>query len=141
MENDYSPLRKLTVQINSWTIYFFWGYEWCLQKKTTKILRWLTLEKRCWQNWKCCQTFMKNYDFCLESAHYSKAHISQNSQWMWKCNNCNSKIHYVIVITLLPISVCHTYELLAVLCWSSEMKWSSSGRTSRNTTSECFSYP
>ena len=38
---DYSPLRKLTVQINGPTIYFFWGYELCQQKKTTKILRWL----------------------------------------------------------------------------------------------------
>ena len=38
---DYSPLRKLTVQINGPTIYFFWGYESCLQKKTSKILRWL----------------------------------------------------------------------------------------------------
>ena len=24
--------------------------------------------------------YEKNYDFCLESAYYSKAHISQNSQ-------------------------------------------------------------
>ena len=38
---DYSPLRKLTAQINGPTIYFFWGYESGLQKKTTKILRWL----------------------------------------------------------------------------------------------------
>ena len=36
---DYSPLRKLTVHINGPTIYFFFGYESCLQKKTTKILR------------------------------------------------------------------------------------------------------
>ena len=38
---DYSPIRKLTVQINGPTFYFCWGYESCLQKKTTKILRWL----------------------------------------------------------------------------------------------------
>ena len=38
---DYSRLRKLTVQINGPTIYFFGGYESCLQNKTTKILRWL----------------------------------------------------------------------------------------------------
>ena len=37
---DCSSLRKPTVQINGPTIYF-WGYESCLQKKTTKILRWL----------------------------------------------------------------------------------------------------
>ena len=36
---DYSPLRKLTVQISCLTIYFIWGYESCLQKKTTKIQR------------------------------------------------------------------------------------------------------
>ena len=35
----YSSLGKLTVQINGPTIYFFWGYESWLQKKTTKILR------------------------------------------------------------------------------------------------------
>ena len=37
----YSNLRKQTVQINGPTIYFFWGYESCRQKNTTKILRWL----------------------------------------------------------------------------------------------------
>ena len=36
---DYSPLKKLTVQINGPTIYLFWGYESCLQKKTTKIYK------------------------------------------------------------------------------------------------------
>ena len=38
---DCCHLRKLTVQINGPTIYFFWGYESCLQNKTTKIRRWL----------------------------------------------------------------------------------------------------
>ena len=34
---DYSALRKLTVQINGPTIYFFRGYESCLQNHNTII--------------------------------------------------------------------------------------------------------
>ena len=62
------------------------------------------LAKSCWQNWKCFQTFMKNYDSRLESAYYSKAHISQNS------NECEKVIKNVIKITIFFSKIVINYK-------------------------------